>query len=196
MISCNFLVQIHEALCEAKENSALFGGISIIFAGDFAQLPPVGQRGLHRKVNTYAVSTSKGQNGMFGKLLWLSVTTVVLLKIVMRQTGGHNIHFVELLGRLRTVKPNWEIGKWLDAPVIVSTNEVKDIINVRATLAYAQYTHQSVDWYHCVDKHSGHEIDSPNLRSHLKRLHSGSTSQRLWNDSVGYRYASDDWPKF
>lgn len=43
MISCNFLVQIHEALCEVKENSAPFGGISIVFAGDFAQLPPVGQ---------------------------------------------------------------------------------------------------------------------------------------------------------
>lgn len=27
MISCNLLVQIHEALCEAKENSSIFSGI-------------------------------------------------------------------------------------------------------------------------------------------------------------------------
>ncbi|KAG1851158.1 hypothetical protein F4604DRAFT_1508287, partial [Suillus subluteus] len=95
--------------------------------------------------------TSKGQNGMFDKLLWLSITTVVLLKTIMQQAGDHNAHFVEVLSCLRTVKPDWKTGRWLKAPVIISTNEVKDIINVRATLAYAQHTNQSVDWYHCVD---------------------------------------------
>lgn len=56
---------------------------SVEFAGDFAQLPPVGQRGLHRKINTYAVTTVKGQNAVFGRLLWLSISTVVSLKTVM-----------------------------------------------------------------------------------------------------------------
>ncbi|KAG1839104.1 hypothetical protein DFJ58DRAFT_617106, partial [Suillus subalutaceus] len=174
-----------------------FGGINIVFAGDFAQLPPVGQRGLHCKVNTYTATTTKGQKAMFGKLLWLSISTIVLLKIVMRQTGDHNACFVEVLGRLHTgtcsdedfellsmriistVRPTWHLGEWLDAPVITSTNEVKDIINECATLAYAQYTHRAVHWYYCFDKHNGHEIHSPDLRRHLNGLHSGSTSQRL-----------------
>ncbi|KAG1797587.1 hypothetical protein EV424DRAFT_1298247, partial [Suillus variegatus] len=153
MISCNFLVQIHEALCEAKENTAAFGGINIVFAGDFAQLPPVGQKGLHRKVNIHAVTTVRGQNGMFGKLLWLSITTIVLLKTIMHQNGDHNMCFVEVLGHLRrgTLKPTWKFGEWLDAPVIVSTNEVKDTINERATLEYARCTSQTVHWYHCLD---------------------------------------------
>lgn len=197
MISCNLLVQIHEALCEAKENSALFGGVNIVFAGDFAQLPPVGQRGLHRKINTYAVTTVKGQNAVFGRLLWLSITTVVLLKIVMRQTGDHNVQFLEVLSRLRVgtcteedyellssrivskVKPEWNDGGWLHAPVIVSTNEVKDVINVRATLTFAEYTKRPVHWYYCIDKHNGRKINSPELREHFYTLHSGATGHRL-----------------
>lgn len=41
MIGCNLLYAIHEALCIVKENNQPFGGVNIIFAGDFAQLPPV-----------------------------------------------------------------------------------------------------------------------------------------------------------
>ncbi|KAG1837382.1 hypothetical protein DFJ58DRAFT_846518 [Suillus subalutaceus] len=117
-IKCDLIAMwqnIHEALCQAKENLAPFGGINIVFAGDFAQLPPVGQRGLHCKVNTYTATTTKGQKAMFGKLLWLSISTIVLLKIVMRQTGDHNACFVEVLGRLHTVRPTWHLGEWLDA---------------------------------------------------------------------------------
>lgn len=50
MIGCNFLLQISEVLCEAKENSDIFGRISIVFAGDFAQLLPVRQQGLHQNL--------------------------------------------------------------------------------------------------------------------------------------------------
>ena len=41
MIGCNFLLKISEALTEAKQKMLAFGGMNIIFAGDFAQLPPV-----------------------------------------------------------------------------------------------------------------------------------------------------------
>ncbi|KAG1860007.1 hypothetical protein C8R48DRAFT_802604 [Suillus tomentosus] len=171
MIGCNFLLQISEALCEAKENSDIFGGISIVFAGDFAQLPPVGQRGLHRKSITHMVGTVQGQNSLFGKLLWLSVSTVVILTAIMRQQGSKNSPFVDLLSRLRrgtctkedfetlnmrllsNVCPDWKTAEWLDAPVIVPTNEVKDAINVRATLAYAKHVGKPVYWYECLDKH-------------------------------------------
>jgi len=41
MISCEFLIEISEALSDTKGNSSPFGGVNIIFGGDFAQLPPV-----------------------------------------------------------------------------------------------------------------------------------------------------------
>ncbi|KAG1866434.1 hypothetical protein C8R48DRAFT_600549, partial [Suillus tomentosus] len=39
--------------------------------------------------------------------------------------------------------------------------------------------HQTVYWYHCLDKHNGAEISSLELHHHLNSLHSGSTSQHL-----------------
>jgi len=52
MISCKFMLKIHQALCIAKENNKPFGGINIIFAGDFAQLPPVANTRFCSKLNT------------------------------------------------------------------------------------------------------------------------------------------------
>ena len=43
MLGCYLMLQIHNALVMAKGCTEPFGGVNIIFAGDFAQLPPVGQ---------------------------------------------------------------------------------------------------------------------------------------------------------
>ena len=48
IIGLQLMTAISEALCDAKGNNLLFGNMSIIFAGGFAQLPPVGQRSLGR----------------------------------------------------------------------------------------------------------------------------------------------------
>ena len=52
MIGCQMLYRISEALIEAKRISAPFGGINLIVAGNFAQLPPVGETRLYASVNT------------------------------------------------------------------------------------------------------------------------------------------------
>lgn len=96
----------------------------------------------------HMVGTVQGQNSLFGKLLWLSVSTVVILMAIMCQQGTENSSFVNLLSclcrgtytkedfetlnmhLLSNMCPDWKTAKWLDAPVIVPTNEVKDVINV------------------------------------------------------------------
>ena len=148
MIGCKFLLKIHQALCTARENKNPFGGINIIFAGDFAQLLPVGDTRFCSKLNTRKRATNGGQNEMFGKLLWLSVDKCVMLTEVMRQRGPENQNFVELLQRLRTgqcdeadyellnskllhnARPDWSKKEWTESPVIVSNNEAKDLINL------------------------------------------------------------------
>ena len=50
MINCNLLLQISEALMEAKGDTSAFRSIEIIFAGDFVWLSLVGQAKLFRHI--------------------------------------------------------------------------------------------------------------------------------------------------
>ncbi|KAJ3880114.1 hypothetical protein F5051DRAFT_304925, partial [Lentinula edodes] len=152
MIGCKFLHKISRALNNAKNNSAPFGGISIIFAGDFAQLGSVCDPRLFAFIPTSKGSTKSAQETLFGKLLWLSVNTVVMLTQVMRQMGAENAPFVELLQRLRVgSSPNWNDPFWKGTPIIVSTNRAKDRINEKAAEAFAHKIGQPLHWYHCSD---------------------------------------------
>jgi len=200
MIGCNFLLQISETLTEAKGNTSAFGGINIIFCGDFAQLPPVGETRLFAHLNTRSIThagTKRGQNSIFGKLLWLSVNVVVILHEIKRQTGKENQPFIELLARLRegkstesdyqllntrlikNVRPDWSSSSWNNAPIIVSENVVKDALNVKAALTFAERTGRKINWYYSTDTIHGKPITDNTLKTHLENLHSGQTSQRL-----------------
>ena len=77
----------------------------MILAGDFAQLPPIGDTRLYKDADTTclgASATNRGQGKILGRLLWLSIKTVAILHETMRQTGSKNKVFVDLLHRLRT----------------------------------------------------------------------------------------------
>jgi hypothetical protein len=191
MIGCYMLLLIHEALVEARGCTEPFGGISIIFAGDFAQLPPVGQT----KLFTRTKSTNEAI--VFGQLLWRSVTTVVMLTQQMRQEGPENARFVELLSRLRDgrcTKEDFELLntrflstaldegsrlEWQDTPMIVYTNAIKDAINVEATMAFARRSGQQVQWYHAVDTHHGKPIEDNAVTDLLDTLPSNKTGGRV-----------------
>lgn len=131
------------------------------------------------------------------KLLWRSVDTVVLLNEQMRQSGEANAKFVSLLNRLRdgsctgedfnllnsrlvlTAKEDLTSELWRKAPVIVSENAVKDAINVRATLAFVERTHQTVQWFEAIDTYHRTKITDPDVREYMLRQPSGKTGQRL-----------------
>lgn len=196
MIGTTFLAQISEALSIAKGCSEAFGGISVIFAGDFAQLPPVGQTRLYSHIDGARVSTKAGQASALGKLLWLSVDKVVILTEIMRQGGDKNAHYRQILDRLRTgactdddyeslqsrlmnnVLPA-ESSDWHLAPFVVCDNEVKDALNVRATYEFAKRTGKPLMWFDSLDVRSGVPITDHLLCDHLLGLNSGTTDQRL-----------------
>jgi hypothetical protein len=52
MICCKSLCRISEVLRITKENTTAFGGVNVIFAGDFAQLPPVKETCLYSQIDT------------------------------------------------------------------------------------------------------------------------------------------------
>jgi len=172
MIGCQLMCNISKALSEAKsQNNSPFGGVNIIFAGDFAQLPPVGESKLysHIRDSTFRSATKICENNVFGKLLWLSVQTVVVLHEIKRQQGTANQPFVDLLSRLRrgectyldyqllqsrimTVnRPNWHDIKMRQAPIIVSENVIKDKLNEKGATMFAAHSGQELHWYYARD---------------------------------------------
>ena len=199
MIGCSMMVDIHNALVNATGCTDPFGGINVIFAGDFAQLPPVGDTKLYTHLNytKLRADTPSGQKTVLGKLLWRSVDTVVLLNEQMRQAGEVNAKFVSLLNRLRdgsctaedfellntrlisTSHEDLTDELWRSAPAIVSDNAVKDAINVRATLAFAERTNQAVHWFEAIDTYRGTKITDPDVREYMLTQPSGKTGQRL-----------------
>jgi hypothetical protein len=90
MIACHELYAISSQLSKVtNEHNKPFGGINVIFAGDFAQLPPTNGSPLYSNIvsNYQKTSMSKrDQESTIGKLLWHQVTTVVILTQNMRQT--------------------------------------------------------------------------------------------------------------
>ncbi|KAJ7165487.1 hypothetical protein C8R43DRAFT_840071, partial [Mycena crocata] len=144
----------------------------VVFAGDFAQLPPVGQVRLYAHLEKKTIAragTKSGQKVVFGKLLWLTVDTVVMLTQNMRQSGPENLPFVELLGRLRdgrctdadyallntrlasNLNIDWTSDTWSQAPVIVATNAIKDALNIKKAHDFAIETGQPLHWYYASD---------------------------------------------
>lgn len=155
MISCNFLTKNHDALVDAKGNTAPFGGMNIIFAGDFAQLSPVSSKQLYAHLDLRRCATTQGQKSIFGRLLWLSTNTMVLRIKIMYQPGSENKRFVDCLTHLHqgkctlddyqllqtrvitTKAGHTDDCKWIDTPIIVCDNESKYELNIRMTTAFA-----------------------------------------------------------
>ena len=197
MIGCKMLYQISEALIKAKGNTSPFGGINLVVAGDFAQLPPVGEIRLTASIDTsQSRHTSKrGQGNVFGKLLWLYINNIVIFKQSVRQSRPENAPLVDLLTRLRegrcshkdydllssrvlqNMKIDW--GKWKNTPIVVSENAQKDALNIRAAEAFARKTNQPLHWYHAIDTQQRNIVTDPTLNVYLEKLNSGVTNQRL-----------------
>ena len=200
MIGCEMLQNVSRSLTEAKGNACAFGNINVILAGDFGQLPPIGDTRLYKNINTAslgAASTNRAQSRILGRLLWLSFETVVMLNETMRQCGDENAEFVSLLQRLRDGVCNQEdynqlkgrcLGNhsstkmaddWKFAPIIVTNNATRDAINCRAAKAFAEQEGKELHWYHAVDTHKKSKINDLALIEKLESQNSGQTKHRL-----------------
>lgn len=107
MLSCRDMYLISARLAHVMNNlDAPFGGLNFIFAGDFAQLPPVIG---HENASLYSRSVGKNptalrdQEAAIGKALWHQVTTVVILRQNMRQRtqSAKDAQFHEALANMR-----------------------------------------------------------------------------------------------
>ncbi len=93
LLHCWLLCQIHQILTRAKANEEPFGGLTILFCGDFNQFPAIKGTPLYidaQKLLLYAQRNARGsyqkiEDVKFGKFLWESLTHCIYLKYNFRQ---------------------------------------------------------------------------------------------------------------
>ena len=174
MLSCHDMYKISAQLCKVMGEPAIpFGGLNMLFAGDFAQLPPpVGGESIALYSRTVGQSGTwkKAQEMSMGRALWHQVNTVVILRQNMRQKTQSidddklrnalenmrykdcslaDIQFLrshitsQLPGRPSITDPDFR-----SVSIITAKNAQKDEINRLGCQLFAQHTGQQlIDFY-------------------------------------------------
>ena len=139
-----------------------FGGLNMIFSGDFAQLPPpIGGENAALYSCTVGINsqTIQSQEAAMGKALWHQVTTVVILQQNLRQTANslRDIQFQTALQNMRfkactpadiiflnTLVSSQAKGhshvlqiEFRNVSIIIALNSQKDEINQLGSLRFA-----------------------------------------------------------
>ncbi|CAN0124566.1 unnamed protein product, partial [Scytosiphon promiscuus] len=156
----------------------MFGGLNVILVGDPMQLPPVGASPMW--------SDKPGTSGhtVEGRAVWLAINAAVELTEVMRQMGEENAafrrallavaegratqeHFELFVSRMRSVVPEAEHARFLEAVHLFPTNAKADdwnwtrLNNLRAPIALIRakhsvspgYANVSADRFRGLDPH-------------------------------------------
>ena len=157
------MIQLHNKLCIAKSSpaSVKFGGLNIIFLGDFLQLPCI---------SAYHLYTDKPMYQL-GNTLWRSLNAVVILTEQMRQIDDPL--WAQILLRLRLRIPTDDdlriirsrIGAPISdsphVPIITRRNELRSKINNEMIHETSQRINKPVTYcVASVKSHSGMSIKS------------------------------------
>ena len=159
MFGDRMLNKLHLNLQSAKNNNLPFGGITILFSGDFMQHPPVLDTPLYKEVKTEKInsvnkelltkqtnnSTIKLNNSHHsaeltnGRLLWRQLTHCVILTEQMRQSK--DLVYAALLSRLRNgnaTELTLEQDYKLLCTKIIDTNKNYDISWTKAPICVSR----------------------------------------------------------
>ena len=101
LLSAELLSQIDAALRFAKEKpDEWFGGIIVIFAGDFYQYPPVCATPLYNSIPSYSKTSDSQLARRLGRLAWKSVNAVVTFTDQKRMKD--DVEYATAVTHLRT----------------------------------------------------------------------------------------------
>ncbi|PBK59128.1 hypothetical protein ARMSODRAFT_899687, partial [Armillaria solidipes] len=143
MLSCADLYRISARLCAVFNIYHVpFGGISMIFAGDFAQLPPAYGGSGQSLYSSYVGAKSasmRDQHAAIGKALWHQVLTVVILRQNMRQRS-QTIEDASL----RTALENMRYRKCTANDLVFLNTCVSSIARGRDHISQPEYRNVSI----------------------------------------------------
>ena len=177
MLSCKDIYRISEKLAKVMNNAEEpFGGLNMIFAGDFAQLPPaIGQEhaSLYSRTAHSNPRSLRDQERAIGKALWHQITTVVILRENMRQKTQtpNDERLREALSNMRYKactpddiaflrsrvssdiegQPSVNEKRFRNVSVITTLNLPKDVINNLGSQRFAEETGQELIHFYSED---------------------------------------------
>ena len=183
-----------------------FGGMNMVFSGDFAQLPPVPggeSKSLYSRTIGALGTSLASQEEAIGKALWHQVTTVVILRQNMRQrtqseqdsrlrSALENMRYKSctpadidfLYSRISSVLPGRVTvadNDFIGVPIITALNIHKDEINAIGAERFATETNQEL-----MDFYSDDSIALSNSQTNRQSTHkAGRKKSKLDNISDG-----------
>jgi hypothetical protein len=175
-------LKLNRAVRNPHNAAKPFGGMHIIFAGDFMQNPPIMQKPLYSTVcdesdeNDNARTDETRSLDTMGTYLWGCINTVILLDRSIRAQGDPL--FSELLLRMRSNQMTREDERHLNSRVIservqpppgtavlIYRNGIKDYINDRAIQSVATNKSAKNADNHLVKVFRNKAIFSPNTKN-------------------------------
>ncbi|KAJ7784233.1 hypothetical protein B0H16DRAFT_1296328 [Mycena metata] len=212
MVSCNDFQLLATQAAKARNiHDDSFGALSMIVAGDFAQLPPMSGPSLYSGKVTLQVSDAtdqRSQNAVLGRILWHQFNTVVILRQNMRQqeksesddklrTALENMRYgacterdIEFLesrvAGFRPENPKLNEKEIRNISIITARNSQKDALNRMGAERFAADTNQTLVDFYSIDRLSARSVDKSKWKgseqSDLKRI-PPSLQRKLWNAS-------------
>ncbi|SJL18287.1 uncharacterized protein ARMOST_21872 [Armillaria ostoyae] len=207
MLSCADLYKISARLAMCTNNADLpFGGMNVIFAGDFAQLPPVigGENSsLYRPDNGMYATSNKAQGSALGKAIWHQVVTVVILRENMRQKvqtpedarlrqalanmrykacTAADISFLRSrVCNTRPGAPDITSAQFRNTSIITGLNVHKDEFNRIGSVRFAVETGQELTHFYSDDSITDAPASSARTKKKAKTVKlTGHLQRQLW----------------
>jgi len=164
---------------DASSGNKPFGGVNVIFMGDFGQLKPPKQYALYLNelVQNQSFAESRNEKGisaMNGAFLWRQVD--IIIELVKNQCHAEDVHYAEFLSRLRigecvskssttlsdleyirsrlidNLSKDQEIlCSFSDAPIIVGSKALRDVLNVKLVHYHATRMNKKLAMYYAMD---------------------------------------------
>ncbi len=208
MCSSHDLYKISSKLCRISgDRDVVFGGFNMIFAGDFAQLPPpIGGEAVSLYSDSRRDRRSKAsQEQTIGQVAWHLVTNVVILRQNMRQKNqsvedarfrsalenmrykscsADDIQFLKSLSS-SVVKDGkaFEWDKFQNASIITGLNTNRDTINDVGVRRFAAENGLELVTFYSEDTCQDEE-DDPSRRSKRRKKNSRGKSSNRFNSAV------------
>lgn len=199
MIGCRLLAQVHQALVEAKhptDTATPFGGVNVIFFGDFYQLPPVGNLPLYTPSSRFLSRMSETNTKQsLGRALWTKLNEVIFLSQQMRQDTSA---FNQMLQRIRNGNstaedyelllqrvvgssggPTLSEGVFRSATVVTILNSVRCQLNQLAVKRLTDQLKLPIVYSVAVDQLSQGQTPSPALQQTLWQLSDDKTGGQM-----------------